>query len=126
MPNAARRLTQMHHAARPEAACGQAFRSTAEAWFWTVAALTARREGARRSGPASVKRPCEPDDILKSLDNLYRSGRIDLAHARILRIWGERGHAPDPTRGAERVEADLWQQALARLEWPLRVKGIVI
>ena len=126
MPSAARSLPQMHGSPRPETAGGQVFRGAAEAWFWTMAALTARREGARRAGPAPIKRPCEPDDILKSLDKLYRSGRIDLAHARVLRAWGERGHAPDPTRLAERAEAALWQQALARLEWPLRVKGIVI
>jgi len=108
-----------------ERAVGQPFRSAAEAWFWTMAALSARHSGARRGGGGAVPRPCVPDDILKSLDNLYRSGRIDLAHARILKVWGERGFVPDASRPAERAEAALWGQALARLEWPLRVKGII-
>src|SRR3954467_13938484 len=74
-----------------------AFRNAEEAWFWTMAALTARRDGARIvSGAGLVTRPCEPDDVVKCLDRLYRQRRIDLQHARILRIWGERQQAPDP------------------------------
>ena len=75
----------------------EAFRSVEEAWFWTMAALIARRDGARIvSGAGLVPRPCEPDDVVKCLDRLYRQRRIDLQHARILRIWGERQQAPDP------------------------------
>jgi len=104
----------------------QAFASADEAWFWTMAALTARRDGARISaGKGSVQRPCEPDDIIKCLDRLYRQRRIDLTHARILRIWGERGTAPCPRQPRERGDHILWREALNRLEWPLRVKGIV-
>ena len=73
------------------------FDSAEEAWFWTMAALVARRDGARIvSGAGLVQRPCEPDDVVRCLDRLYRQRRIDLQHARILRIWGERGCAPDP------------------------------
>ena len=80
----------------------EAFRSVEEAWFWTMAALTARRDGARIvSGAGLVQRPCEPDDVVKCLDRLYRQRRIDLQHARILRIWGERQQAPDPRRRAK-------------------------
>lgn len=102
------------------------FRSAEEAWFWTMAALVARRDGARIvSGRGLIPRPCEPDDVVKCLDRLYRQRRIDLTHARILRIWGERGTAPDPRYPRERGDWRLWQEALSRLEWPLRVKGIV-
>jgi len=102
------------------------FASTEEAWFWTMAALRARRDGARgRSGPHAPPRPCEPDDVIKCLDTLYRQRRIDLVHARILRIWGERGMAPNPAWAGERCDWRLWREALGRLEWPLRVKGIV-
>ena len=48
-----------------------------------------------------------------------------LQHARIMRIWGERGCAPDARVPGERGDARLWQEAMSRLEWPLRVKGIV-
>lgn len=104
----------------------QPFRSADEAWFWTMAALVARNDGARIvSGRGLVSRPCEPDDVVNCLDRLYRQRRIDLAHARIMRIWGERGMAPDPTALRERGDHRLWREAMDRLEWPLRQKGIV-
>jgi len=102
------------------------FGSADEAWFWTMAALTARREGARyTANQGRVGRPCEPDDVVKCLDGLYRQRRIDLVHARILRIWGERGMSPNPAHAGERSDWRLWREALDRLDWPLRVKGIV-
>ncbi len=104
----------------------QAFSTADEAWFWTMAALVARREGARyTAGIGKVERPCEPDDVIKCIDQLYRRRRIDLVHARVLRIWGERGRAPNPASAGERRDAVLWREALDRLEWPLRVKGII-
>ncbi len=104
----------------------QPFRSVEEAWFWTMAALTARREGARSvAGRGRVPRPCEPDDVVRCLDVLYRRRRIDLMHARILRIWGERQVSPNPEVAGERSDWRLWQEAMDRLEWPLRMKGIV-
>lgn len=104
----------------------QPFHSVEEAWFWTMAALTARRDGARIvSGAGLVTRNCEPDDVVKCLDRLYRHRRIDLQHARILRIWGERGTAPDPRQPREAGDWRLWHEAMVRLDWPLRVKGIV-
>ncbi len=104
----------------------QPFRSAEEAWLWTMAALVARREGARYVANAGrVTRPCEPDDVVKCLDTLYRRRRIDLTHARILRIWGERQSAPNPAYASERCDWRLWREALERLEWLLRVKGIV-
>ena len=102
------------------------FRSAEEAWFWTMSALIARRDGARiTAGKGEKVRPCEPDDVIKCLDRLYRCRRIDLIHARILRLWGERGIAPDPRHLSERADAAQWREAMNRLEWPLRVKGIV-
>ncbi len=102
------------------------FHTAQEAWLWTMAALIARREGARFSARKGlVTRPCEPDDVVKCLDGLYRQRRIDLAHARVLRIWGERQMAPSTSVAAERHDHRLWIEALERLEWPLRIKGIV-
>jgi len=133
MPQAIRRLVREDNcpglAASPARSAGAnpagtPFRSAEEAWFWTAAALVARHEGARRAGPGTP-RPCEPDDVARCLDVLYRRRRIDLSHARILRIWGERGFAPDPGYAAERAEAQLWREALDRLDYVLRVKGIV-
>ena len=102
------------------------FRDAEQAWLWTMAALIARRAGARfTANQGKVGRPCEPDDVVKCLDSLYRRRRIDLTHARILRIWGERQMPPSAGRASERCDWRLWHEALERLEWPLRVKGIV-
>jgi hypothetical protein len=102
------------------------FNSAEEAWLWTMMALIARRQGARYSaGKGLVDRPCDPDDVVKCLDTLYRRRRIDLAHARVLRIWGERQITPSCVVATERVDCKLWTEALERLEWPLRAKGIV-
>ncbi len=108
----------------PRGARTEPFRSAEQAWFWTMAALVARREGSNSDGPR-IERPCDPDDVVKCLDQLYRRRRIDLVHARILRIWGERGMVPNPAYPLERADSRLWREALDRLEWPLRVKGIV-
>lgn len=107
-------------------ATAEPFRSAEEAWLWTMAALIARNDGARIVAGAGRKvRPCEPDDVVKCLDRLYRQRRVDLHHARILRRWGERGSAPDPRYDGERGDWKIWREVLDRLEWPLRVKGIV-
>jgi hypothetical protein len=117
------------HSLQPRAAAQprvRPFTSAEEAWFWTMAALIARREGARFvANQGLIARPCEPDDVVKCLDALYRRRRIDLVHARILRIWGERQCAPNPAHAMERCDWRLWREAMDRLEWPLRVKGIV-
>lgn len=102
------------------------FRSAEEAWLWTMAALVARRDGMRyTSKTGKAARPCDPDDVVRCLDTLYRRRRIDLVHARILRIWGERQTAPNPAFISERCDWRLWKEALDRLEWILRIKGIV-
>jgi hypothetical protein len=102
------------------------FASAEDAWLWTMAALTARRDGARHStNKGRLPRPCEPDDVVRCLDSLYRQRRVDLVHARVLRVWGERQSPPSAAVAAERHDHRLWVEALERLEWPLRVKGIV-
>jgi len=103
---------------------GEPFNSAEQAWFWTVGALAARREGTR-SAPARTERPCDPDDVMRCLDQLYRTRRIELLHARILRIWGERQCAPNPAHLRERSDWRLWREAMDRLECKLRRKGIV-
>ena len=104
---------------------GTPFVDAANAWWWALDCLDARAEGARGTSSLRKGRPCEPDDVVKCLDALYRRRRLDLVHARILRIWGERQCAPNPAYAGERCDHRLWREALGRLEWPLRVKGIV-
>jgi len=119
-------LAPSRHAILASLAKAEPFTSAEEAWFWTMAALTARRDGARlAAGRGAVVRPCEPDDVVKCLDRLYRQRRIELHHARIMRVWGERGTAPNPRYPAERGDARIWREAMERLDFPLRQKGIV-
>jgi hypothetical protein len=108
----------------PMRAGGEPFRSAEQAWFWTVGSLAARREGSHGGG-AGTERPCDPDDVMRCLDRLYRTRRIELLHARVLRHWGERQCAPNPAYPRERCDWRLWREAMDRLEGKLRLKGIV-
>ncbi len=99
------------------------FPSVEEAWFWTMGALRARREGASGSS-GRCQPPCDPDDVIRCLERLYRAQHIDAAHAQVLQRWGDRQMAPDGGhRGSG--ERQLWREAMDRLSPLLRAKGIV-
>lgn len=102
------------------------FRDAEEAWFWFIAAQQARSEGARiTAGQGVCLRPCEPIDILKVLDGLYRQRRLLREHLLVLRHYGRRHMAPDPCRVKEARAAHLWREALERMAAVLERKGIV-
>lgn len=102
------------------------FDSTEEAWFWFIEAQKAKEDGARVvAGEALVSRPCEPIDILKCVDRLYRKRRLVMDHVLVLRHYGVRQLAPDPHRIKEVRAASLWKEALERLGDVLESKGIV-
>ena len=102
------------------------FESAEEAWFWFITAQQARNEGARFvSGLSLTPRPCEPVDILKILDGLYRQRRLLRDHLLVLRHYGRRNMPPDPRRVKEARSYRLWVEALERIEPALIRKGIV-
>jgi len=101
------------------------FCHAADAWFWAVAALASRRDGCRTSWGIGIMRPCEPDDVMKCVDQLYQNRRITIGHARVLLKWGRRRVAPSNREPTEVDEARLWDEALVRLAWVLRAKGII-
>ncbi len=102
------------------------FESAQEAWFWFIAAQTAKNDGARFvSGAGLYPRPCEPVDILKVLDRLYRNRRLLRDHLLVLRHYGRRHLPPDPARAKEIRAYKLWTEALERIEDVLITKGIV-
>ena len=104
----------------------QPFRSAEQAWLWTMAILLARRDGAGAAWrPEGPPRPCDPEDVIRCLDTLYRQRSIDLLHVRILRIWGERQRAPHAQRLLQQSDWRLWRQSLGQLEWSLRARGVV-
>lgn len=102
------------------------FESATDAWFWFILAQQARNEGARyTAGMSLTPRPCEPTDILKILDGLYRQRRLLRDHLLVLRHYGRRQMAPDPRRVKEVLANKLWNEALERIEPILVRKGIV-
>lgn len=102
------------------------FASPEEVWFWFIDANQARLDGARyTSARGNVRRPCEPVDILRILDRLYRTRRLMMDHLRVLRFYGVRQMAPESWRASEARAATLWREALKVLEPVLISKGIM-
>ena len=103
-----------------------AFSCAEEAWFWFIQAQAARNDGARFSvGLGLVARPCEPIDILKVVDRLYRQRRLVMDHLLVLRHYGRRLMPPDARRVKEVRAHGLWVEALERMTPILERKGIV-
>jgi hypothetical protein len=92
------------------------FSTAAEAWFWAMRALTARRNGALVEA-----RAFEPEAVLRALDRLYRQRRLSLDHVRVLRRWGEAGAVPSRNHPAR----PHWDDAMSALAYALRQAGLV-
>jgi hypothetical protein len=103
---------------------GVPFREVEACIIWTIRALGDAAEGGNGSR-RDVQPICEPIEVVRCIDTLYRRRRIDLRHARILRIWGHRGRPPRADAPNERSDSRLWCEATERLEWPLRSLGII-
>ena len=102
------------------------FKNAEEAWFWFIQCQAARADGARISAGASlVSRPCEPVDIYKIMERLYRGRRLLMDHVLVLRHYGRRLTSPDPRRLREARAHTLWVEAMDRLEEIMVSKGIV-
>lgn len=102
------------------------FLDAPEAWFWFIQAQQARNEGARyTAGMSLTPRPCEPTDVLKILDGLYRNRLLMRDHLLVLRHYGRRQLAPDPRRVKEAIAYKLWCEAFERIEPILIRKKIV-
>lgn len=102
------------------------FQTAEEAWFWFIQAMQARSEGAKISaGLSDIVRPCEPVDILSTVERLYRSRRILMDHILVLRCYGRRQLPPDPRQRKEARADTLWKEALRELQEALVKKGIV-
>ncbi len=99
---------------------------TEEAWFWFIAAQAAKNDQAKfTAGLSLYPRPCEPVDILKVVDTLYRNRRLVRDHFYILKHYGERNMPPDPTRNNEIRAFQLWAEAMERMAPILERKGII-
>ncbi len=102
------------------------FQTAEEAWFWFIQAMQAKSEGAKIvAGASTITRPCEPVDILSTLERLYRSRRILMEHIMVLRCYGRKQVSPDARRIKEARADILWREGLRELEDALVKKGIV-
>lgn len=112
--------------AAPFAMEGIPFPNADEAWFWAVQAQIAKAEGARVvAGLGLVSRPCEPGDIIRTVDRLYRRRLLSRDHLHVLVHYGRRLEAPQPERWREQRAASLWGEAFAVITPALVDKGIV-
>ncbi len=106
---------------------GVPFDNAEEAWFWTTQCILARNDGARIvAGLGLVTRPCEPEDLLATVERLHRAGPITRHHLAILSEYGQRLQAPDPRNRGEERAARLWDEALDKCATVWRRKGIVL
>ncbi len=102
------------------------FGNAEEAWFWFVQAYDARRTGARfTAGLGTVSRPCEPLDVMRTVERLYRQRRLLRDHLCVLIHYGRRLSAPDPVRRREQRAWGLWREAFQSITPILKRKGIV-
>ena len=102
------------------------FDTVEDAWFWFMEANAARQEGARfGAGRGLVSRPCEPLDVLRVVDRLYRNRRLFREHLLVLAHYGRRHMPPDPQRRREIRAHAIWTEAFDRISPVLREKGIV-
>lgn len=103
------------------------FANAEEAWFWSVQATDAKMAGARiTAGLGLVPRPCEPGDVVRAVDRLYRQRRLCRDHLLVLVHYGRQALPPDPGRRREERASVLWTEAFNRLAPVLRAKGIVL
>lgn len=116
-----------NYAPKPQADIASSpFTSAEEAWFWFIQNQMAREDGARiAAGLSLVVRPCEPVDIYKIMERLYRGRRLLMDHILVLRHYGRRLMSPDPRRIKEIKAHGLWVEALSRMEEVMIGKGIV-
>ncbi|MEI6987229.1 MAG: hypothetical protein WCK65_13985 [Rhodospirillaceae bacterium] len=120
-------MSREHFAPRPlPETIGVPFDCAEDAWFWFVQAHDARAAGARvTAAQGLVSRPCEPVDVMKVVDRLYRQRRLVRDHLCVLVHYGRRLMAPDPSRSLEKRAATLWQEALKLIAPVLQTKGII-
>lgn len=110
----------------PVVAEGEPFPSAEDAWFWFVQAQEAKSAGARVvAGLGLTQRPCEPTDVHRAVDRLYRQRKLLRDHLHVLVHYGRRLMAPDPERHREARASALWREAFDRIAPALREKGII-
>lgn len=78
------------------------------------------------AGQGDVPRPCEPLDIMREVDRLYRSRLLLRDHLHVLVHYGRRQQAPDAQRPREARAAHIWREAFQHIGPVLSRKGIIL
>ncbi|MBK1836967.1 hypothetical protein JHL17_06035 [Azospirillum sp. YIM B02556] len=122
---AARRSEIVPLKPEPYRADGEPFATAEEAWFWAVQAQDAKAAGARVvAGCGRVARPCEPQDVLRVVDRLYRMRKLTRDHLHVLVHYGRRQSVPEPERFREQRAHSLWREAFDLIAPALGDKGM--
>ena len=94
------------------------FASAEEAWLWVASFRM-----VDRGGPRPPRRCCRSEDLLALLEELYRSGQLDVDDAHILRVFGEKQRAPEERRDKEATAAVRWQRLMRLFGAKMRQHG---
>jgi len=102
------------------------FDDAPQVWFWFILAQQARNDGAEiRKERTPTPRPCEPVDILKIVDRLYRNRLLKRDHLFVLRHYGRRQSPPNPNIAKEINASRLWDEAMDYMATAFIQKGII-
>ena len=102
------------------------FLNAEEAWFWYMRCQRMRWDRANPiKGLGLSMRPCDADDVYRTVIGLFHQGRIHRGHLRVLGTYGLRDCAPDPRCREEEWAAHRWDEAMDRMTTVFRHKGIV-
>ena len=104
------------------------FASAEDAWFWCVALLATNAEGAPTKDGRGIERSCGPNDIYLILERIVAAKTVSLEHVRVLMFYGKLQYPPPskPRTSIQRHERETWDSAIAALDRPMRLKGIVV
>lgn len=99
----------------------------AEDAFFSMASMQrAKSEGFRPTAGAGLyERPGNGLDVQKTIERLYKAGRLGQKHLRILKFYGRQGIRPDPRREDEEPAYEIWNEAMDIINDALKGKGIV-
>jgi len=110
-----------------EEVLGSPFLDAEQAWLWAAHAVRYDEPGAHlTSNLATLRRPCEPRDIIFLACRLRRQGVISGLEFGTLCRFGAKDRPPDDRDQEEVRDCQFWERALTKIEPALIRKGIVV
>lgn len=113
-------MTRQHAAVVP-------FANAEDAWLWTCRMVAGSVYGVPvQRAPEPTPRPCQPLDVVHTVDQLYRRSQLTRDHLAVLGHYGRRQSAPDPARDREARARLLWDEAFELIAPMLAAKGFIL